>query len=83
MSTNTVHRNLNEILRDEMLMRDQIVALLKEGPMTIPSVSEAIGHPTREVMLWMMGMRRYGLLEEVGRPDDDGYFEYELKEGGA
>jgi hypothetical protein len=28
----------------------------------------------------MMAMRRYGMIEEVGRPDIDGYFQYEFKE---
>ena len=28
----------------------------------------------------MMAMRRYGMIEETGRPDVDGYFKYEFKE---
>jgi hypothetical protein len=32
------------------------------------------------VTVWLFGMRRYGLIEEIGRPDVDGYFQYELTE---
>jgi len=81
MKTNL--RNLREILRDEMVMRDRIASLLKEGNKTIPELVEALGTPGNEVVCWLMGMRRYGLVEEVGRPNEDGYFEYCLTEGEA
>jgi hypothetical protein len=29
----------------------------------------------------MMAMRRYGLIEEIGRVDADGYFKYTVKVG--
>ncbi|MEN7974106.1 MAG: hypothetical protein ABFR47_09775, partial [Verrucomicrobiota bacterium] len=57
-----------------------IADLLREGPKTIMELSEALGHPTNEVTVWLFGMRRYAEVEEVGRPDLDGYFKYELKE---
>ena len=76
-------RNVREVMRDEILMRDRIVAVLRDGAMTIPSVAAALDYPTPEVVLWMMAMRRYGLIEEVGRADEDGYFQYELKAEGA
>ena len=37
----TEMRNLPEVLRDEMVMRDRICDLLKKNPMTIPQLAEA------------------------------------------
>ena len=73
-------RDMLEIAQDEFIMKDRIAKLLADGPKSILEISEALGAPTNEVMVWCAGMRRYGELEEVGRPDVDGYFKYELKE---
>ena len=72
-------RPMLDIAQDEMIMRDRIAAVLAGGAMTIPELAEALGYPTREVTVWLFGMRRYGLVEEIGRADVDGYFQYELK----
>ncbi len=74
--TGTTGRSIREIMRDEMVMRDRILALLRESPRTVPAVAEALGAEPCEVMIWMMAMRRYGRIEETGKPDDDGYFQY-------
>lgn len=71
-------RPLAEVLRDEMVMKDRILALLREGPKTIPELAEALGFPPREVTLWVMAMRRYGALEELPKPKADDYFRYGL-----
>jgi predicted transcriptional regulator len=73
-------RAMLDIAQDELVMRDRIADLLKQGPKTIPELSESLGYSTREVTVWLFGMRRYGLIEEIGRPDVDGYFQYELTE---
>jgi hypothetical protein len=76
----TTHlRHMLDIAQDEMIMRDRIAAILQEGPKTIPELAEALGYTPREVTVWLFGMRRYGLVEEIGRADVDGYFQYELK----
>ena len=71
-------RPLAEVMRDEMVMRDRILAQLREGPKTIPELAEALGFPPREVTLWVMGMRRYGAIEELPKPKADDYFRYGL-----
>ena len=71
-------RDMLDIAQDEMVMRDRIAGLLAQGPMTIPEIARALGCPPREVTVWLFGMRRYGLVEEKGRADEDGYFQYEL-----
>ncbi|RKX36169.1 MAG: MarR family transcriptional regulator [Verrucomicrobia bacterium] len=77
---NTARRDMREIMRDEMIMKDRILALLQEETKTVPEIAEALGAPEYETVFWMMAMRRYGMLEETGRPDVDGYFKYEFKE---
>ena len=73
-------RDLLEIAQDEMIMRDRIADILKDGPRTIIEIAELTGYPSREVVIWLFGMRRYNMIEEIGRADVDGYFKYELKE---
>ena len=74
-------RSMLEIAQDEFIMRDRILKILKEdGPKTIPELTELLGYPSREVTVWLFGLRRYGLVEETGRADLDGYFKYEYKE---
>ncbi len=77
-STRTVQRGIDEIVHDEMIMKDRIAQLLQGGPQTIPELAEAMGYPSHEVTIWLFGMRRYGQVESVGRPDVDGYFKYQL-----
>lgn len=79
MNTNlTEHalRPTREIIREEPLMHAPILAALADGPLTIPGIAERIGAPPRETLFWVMGMRRYGQLEELPDADDDGYFQY-------
>ena len=77
----TKRRDMREVMRDEMIMRDRIAALLKgNGTRSIPEISEELGAPVHETVCWVMAMRRYGMIEETGRPDVDGYFQYEFKE---
>ncbi len=74
-------RALAEVLRDEMIMRDRIAAALRDGPKTIPEIAALLGAPSAEVTQWVMGMRRYGRLEEMPKPKADDYFRYKLTEG--
>jgi predicted Rossmann fold nucleotide-binding protein DprA/Smf involved in DNA uptake len=69
-------RNVREVIRDEHVMRPRILSAVADGPLTVPQIAEAIGYPVREVMFWVMGMRKYGQLIEVTPADDDGYFTY-------
>jgi predicted Rossmann fold nucleotide-binding protein DprA/Smf involved in DNA uptake len=72
----TTLRNPREIIREEPLMHQPILAALKKGPLTVPEIAEQIGHPANEVLFWVMGMRRYGHVVEVEDPTDEGYFRY-------
>jgi len=73
-----IRRGILEIVHYEMIMKDRIAALLQDGPKTIPELAEEMGNPSHEVAIWLFAMRRYKEVEEVGRPDIDGYYKYEL-----
>lgn len=73
-------RETREIVREEMANHGRIMAALAEGPLTIPEVAEAIGEPASEVVIWVMGMRRYGWLREIKGSENDGYFRYQAEE---
>jgi predicted Rossmann fold nucleotide-binding protein DprA/Smf involved in DNA uptake len=74
---NAPNRALREIVREEPVMRAQILAFLEGGPRTIPEIAAELAVPTHEVVFWVMGMRRYGHLQEVKGATDEGYFRYE------
>jgi predicted Rossmann fold nucleotide-binding protein DprA/Smf involved in DNA uptake len=57
-------RDIREVIRDEPLMADRLLALLADGPMTVPELAAAAALPTDEVMVWVMGLRRYGRVVE-------------------
>ncbi len=74
---NAPNRDLREIVREEPVMRAQILTALAGGPRTIPEIAEELGVPSHEAVFWVMGMRRYGHLAEVKGVTDEGYFRYE------
>jgi len=74
----TGRRDLAEVMRDEMIMREPIALLLRGGPKTIPEVAEALQRPSPEVTLWVMAMRRYGALEELPKGKAEDYYRYKL-----
>jgi hypothetical protein len=74
---NTPNRDLREIVREEPVMRGRILAALANGPLTIPEIAAELEVPSHEVVLWVMGMRRYGHVAEVKGANDSGYFSYE------
>ena len=71
-------RGLAEVMRDEMIKRPRIAAVLREGPKTIPEIAAALSCPAPEVTLWVMALRRYGALEELPKPKSEDYYRYRL-----
>ena len=76
----TSRRDPSEVMRDEMVVKDRIVSVLRESPRTIPELAEALGAPAREVTRWVLAMRRYGALEELPKPKSEDYFRYAVRE---
>jgi len=73
-------RDVREVVRDEQVMRRQILAVLADGALTVPEIAIAVQRPTHEVMFWVMGLRKYGWLVEDKEVNDDGYYRYEVAE---
>ncbi len=73
-------RDVREVVRDEQVMRRRILAVLADGPLTVPEIAAAVQRPTHEVMFWVMGLRKYGWLAEDKEVNDDGYYRYEVVE---
>ena len=73
---NTIARDHAEVMRDEMVMKERILSLLAEDPRTVPEVAAALGCSTHDAMFWITAMWRYGSVEEVGKPNDKGYYRY-------
>jgi len=69
-------RDRREIAKDEMVWKGRIRDLLLAGPRTVPDVARSLGQPVPEVMVWMMGMRKYGLIAESEEADAEGYYQY-------
>jgi hypothetical protein len=76
-------RNLGETLREEMRLRDAVLRGLDDGPLTVPELAEALGRPAYEVLYWVMGLRRYGLVSETEQVTEAGYYKYERVAGEA
>ncbi len=79
-TTKPVIRDMLEIAQDEFIMRDRIMDILKDGAKNVNEISDILGYPSQEVMVWLFGLRRYGFVEENERADVDGYFKYEIVE---
>jgi hypothetical protein len=73
-------RDAREIVREEPLMRGPILAALADGPRTVPELAAALGSPEEEVLFWVMGMRKYGLLAELPEVTADGYYRFQAVE---
>ena len=69
-------RDVREIIREEPLQRGRLLELLQDGPLTVPELASAAGHPDDEVMIWIMGLRKYGYVAEQPGVSADGYYRY-------
>lgn len=73
-------RDVREVVRDEQVMRQRILEVLADGPLTVPQIAVAVERPTHEVMFWVMGLRKYGWVAEIKEVGDDGYYSYQAVE---
>ncbi len=69
-----------ETYRNEMMLQRLILDILKAGPKTVPELANELKWPVNEVMMYVMAMRRYGMIEELPKGRRDRYFKYGLKE---
>jgi hypothetical protein len=71
-------RDVAEVMRDEMVVKDKLIASLGAGPKTIPEIAAALGYPDHEVVYWVMALWRYGSLEPEARANAQGFYRYRL-----
>jgi len=69
-------RDTREIIREEPLHRGAILEAIADEPHTVPEIAAAIGEPEREVMFWMMGMRKYGRVTELPEVTPEGFYRF-------
>jgi DNA-binding transcriptional ArsR family regulator len=65
-------------LKEQVKTVNEITRALKEGPRTVPALSEATGLPTQTVFWHLMSLKKYGKVAE-GEQDGD-YFQYRLSD---
>ena len=70
-------RDLREVVRDEPLLRGRLLELLASGPLTVPELAAAGDLPENEVLIWVMGLRKYGYVAELPDVGADGYYRYQ------
>ncbi|HYK93588.1 MAG TPA: MarR family transcriptional regulator [Thermoplasmata archaeon] len=80
MTGRSTVRDLPEVLRDEAVERGRVIAVLRDGPRTIPEISQALHAPAHEVTKWVMAMRRFGRVRDLPKGRQDDYYRYELVE---
>lgn len=73
-----MRRDPREVVRDEPFVRRRLIEALQGGAMTVPELASATGWPSEEVMVWVMGMRKYGYLAEEAGKDAEGYYRYKV-----
>ena len=54
------------LLKEQKRVQQEICKAIREKPMTVPEVADAIGMPANEVLWYMASFRRYGLIVEKG-----------------
>ena len=73
-------QDLAEIMRDEAIVKDRLLSLIRERPMTVPELANALRASPHQTMLWTMALWKYGYVSEAGVPDEEGYYRYQVKE---
>jgi predicted transcriptional regulator len=63
-------------LKEQVKIEKEITRVLKEGPMTVPALAEAIGFPTQMVFWHLIALKKYGKVAEAEQDGD--YFQYRL-----
>ncbi len=75
-----INKNSLERYQAEMGLQSAILELLEtQGPKTIPEIAKALGIPSADATMYVMAMRRYGLIEELPKERRERYFKYGVK----
>ncbi|WDP92546.1 MAG: winged helix-turn-helix domain-containing protein [Desulfobacter sp.] len=59
---------------DNKLMK-AIKTQIKESAMTVPQIAQAIGEPPSKVLVYLSGLKKFGMAVEAGKEGD--YYTYQ------
>jgi predicted transcriptional regulator len=66
-------------VKEQNRIEKQIAGTLKDGPKTVPEISQVTGLPTETVFWYLIALKKYGKVTEGQQRDS--YFAYALNEG--
>jgi len=58
------------LLKEQKRIQQSICQVLRDKPMTVPEVAEAIHMPANEVLWYIASFKKYGLIVEKGMCSD-------------
>lgn len=67
-----------DLLKAQKQLQQEITKALKEQARTVPELAAATGILSRDLLWFLMAMKKYGLVLEAGMQDD--YPKYKLAE---
>jgi DNA-binding IclR family transcriptional regulator len=68
--------NAKQSIRVQNQIIKQIKAQITDAAKTIPEIARASGMPTSQVLLYIAGLKKYGMVAEAEKDGD--YFRYRL-----
>jgi predicted transcriptional regulator len=75
-----VKKDLLDKVREDNKKKTAILNAMKDGQKTIPEISKLTGLPAPVVTWWLMTLRKYGAVIEVGEVGGDFFYKYKLKD---
>lgn len=67
---------VRELLKAQRRIISLIEKALKDGPKTVPEISEITSLPSHEVLWWIASLKKYGIVAEAEKRES--YFAYRL-----
>ncbi|MBN2388641.1 MAG: hypothetical protein JXB85_16610 [Anaerolineales bacterium] len=58
------------LFREQRSLQQSICQMIRETPKTVPEIAAAIGKPSHEVLWFLAGLRKYGIVVEAGMCGD-------------
>lgn len=68
-------------LKEQNAIRRELCQALRDGPLTVPEIAEAVRMPAHEVLWHVTAMKKYEQVVEAGRCGE--YYQYALAEESA
>jgi len=69
-------RRAKEVQKEQKQKISAIQTALKDGPKTVPEISQVTGIPTPEVLWWVASLKKYGVVMEDEQRGS--YFAYKM-----